>query len=111
MTSINLRYLLEYLDIKSKLNHSLGLYFPNFWMTLLEPSLSLSHPSEDGPPDCLRSRKDLNAGDADSLCLSERGDFAFISVPRLPKPRRHSQLPCSQETPFDALLVLITCPL
>ena len=26
---INLRYLLEYLDIKSKLNHSLGLYFPN----------------------------------------------------------------------------------
>ena len=26
---INLRYLLEYLDINSKLNHSLGLYFPN----------------------------------------------------------------------------------
>ena len=32
------------------------------------------------------------------------GKFAFISVPLLPTPRRHSQLPCSQETPFDALL-------
>jgi hypothetical protein len=25
---------------------TLGLYFPNFWMTFLEPPLSLSHPSE-----------------------------------------------------------------
>jgi hypothetical protein len=37
-----LRYLLGYLDIKSKLNYSLGLYFPNFCITLRELSLSLS---------------------------------------------------------------------